>query len=151
MIADARHDKMQIINITGDILNCPADMCIAQCVSLDGKMGAGLAKTLQKEFNLRDQFLAAERGVGYAVALRRGPRFIVQLVTKLRYFHLPRLEDFEESILNLRQFMIDNDVKALAVPQLGSGLDKLHPSDVLDVLHRVFYDDPVTIYMHFFK
>lgn len=139
---------MKLIFIQGDILNCPSDMSIAQCVSLDGKMSSGLARTLQRVFNLRNQFLTADRGLGYAVALRRGNRFIINLITKERYFHLPKLEDFEDSIISLRQCLIFNNIREISIPRLGSGLDKLKPDDVLEILHKVLKFDPRTIYMH---
>ncbi|KAK3913060.1 ADP-ribose glycohydrolase OARD1 [Frankliniella fusca] len=139
---------MKLVHVTGDILGCPPHVTIAHCVSADGRMGAGLAKTLQGYFNLRAQFLSTPRGVGYAVALRRGPRFIVNLVTKEHYYDLPTLADFEESIVNLRRFLRFNNIRELAIPELGSGLDRLNPNDVLNIINDLLKFEPVTVYMY---
>lgn len=139
---------MKLVHINGDILNSPAWMPIAHCVSLDGKMGAGLARTLQFKFNLRNDFLKADKCVGSVVALRRGDRFIVNMITKERYFHLPTATDFETSLQNVRKFMIFNNIRELAVPELGAGLDKLNLNLVISLIQKVFKYDPVIIYMH---
>lgn len=139
---------MQLIHIHGDILRCPPSMSIAHCVSRDGKMGAGLARTLQNRFNLRGDFLQARREVGGAVALRRGQRFIVNLITKDRFFHLPTAEHFEQSIHNLRKFIICNNLKHIAVPELGAGLDKMELNLVIKILKTVFKNDQIAIFMH---
>ncbi len=140
--------KMQLVHVMGDILDCPPSMSIAHCVSLDGKMGAGLARTLQARFHLRQDFLQAPREVGGAVALRRGNRFIVNLITKERFFHLPSGKDFEQSIQNLRKFLIFNNIREIAVPELGAGLDKLDLDRVIATIKRVLKYDPVVVYMH---
>lgn len=139
---------MRIIHIHGNILCCPSNMSIAHCVSNDGKMGAGLALTLNREFHLKNDFLKAPRAVGSVVALRRGDRFIVNLISKERYFHLPTLQDIEETFRNMKRFLIFNEIHDIAVPELGCGLDRCNLKEIIKILEKVFKNDPLNIYMH---
>ncbi|XP_034231471.1 ADP-ribose glycohydrolase OARD1-like [Thrips palmi] len=139
---------MHLIHHQGDLFDCPYWVPIVHCVSYDGKMGAGIAKTVQSIFNVRSEFLATEREVGGLVAVWRSHRFIVNLITKLRYWHLPTLDSLQSSLRALRSFVVDNNIGVLAMPEIAAGLDKIHLNLVIESLYQVFQDLDIEIHMY---
>ena len=57
---------------------------------------------------------------------RLNQRYIYNLVTKTRFFQKSTDETLQLSLMALRQHLERHNIRALSIPRLGSGLDKLH-------------------------
>ncbi|KAK3918278.1 Gag-Pol polyprotein [Frankliniella fusca] len=142
-------DKFTILHTYGSILESPEDLPIVHAVSHDGKFGKGLARQLEQEFQLRDDFLKEkDRGFPGYVALQRGNRIIVNLITKSRYFHKPTSTDIEQAFLLLRDWLEANHISEWCLPELGCGLDQLESSLLLQMLVKVFGHTDMTLVMY---
>ncbi|KAK3920889.1 Retrovirus-related Pol polyprotein from transposon 412 [Frankliniella fusca] len=142
-------DKFTILHTYGSILESPEDLPIVHAVSHDGKFGKGLARQLEQEFQLREDFLKEkERGFPGYVALQRGNRIIVNLITKSRYFHKPTSTDIEQAFLLLRDWLEANHISEWCLPELGCGLDQLESSLLLQMLVKVFGHTDMTLVMY---
>lgn len=120
---------------------------LAHCVSLDFKMGAGIAREFRSRFG---QVEGLKRQVtkfpGLAILHDKiKNRFIYYLVTKERYFHKPTYESLTSSLGLLKQHMVENKILKLSIPCLGCGLDKLEWSRVQGIIENVFEDTMIEI------
>lgn len=139
---------MKLIHIRGNLFDAPPGMPIAQAVSEDGAMSKGIAKIIQAQFNVRSEFLSYGGRVGMTVAVWRNEKFIVNLITKQRYFHLPTIVDLTEAVKSLRQFLLINNISEFACPEISAGLDRVPLETVINIMTNVFQHDDITIYMY---
>jgi len=116
---------------------------VAHCASEDLKMSAGVAKELvQRDPGLK---LTKPRRVGEASIIIVNNRLIFTLITKAFFHSKPNYQDFESSLISMRNFMVFFKIKRLAIPKLGSGLDKLNWELCLDLIIQTFIRDSVEI------
>ena len=123
---------------------------IAHCVSADFHMKRGLASAIayrhpalrQLRFNTPKRL---PPGSLVSFFDRLNQRYIYNLVTKKRVFHKPHYETLQLSLMALRQHLERHKIRALSIPRLGSGLDKLHWPTVFSILYRIFSKSPITI------
>jgi O-acetyl-ADP-ribose deacetylase (regulator of RNase III) len=74
------------------------------------------------------------------------------LVTKERsgYGAKPTYESLEKSLIAMREHMVENQVKELAIPQIGCGLDGLKWDEVSERLNKVFDDTDIEITVYIY-
>ena len=80
-----------------------------------------------------------------SVCLRNA--FVLQ-VTKPKYFHKPTYETLQSSLNAMKQHCVEHEVKMLAMPRIGCGLDRLEWSKVKEMIIQTFQNTNtnVTIY-----
>jgi len=76
--------------------------------------------------------------VGHIAVLEREGRFIYYLVTKQFSYEKPCLADLVSSLKKMRDHCVEHDVKCLAMPRIGCGLDRLDWKDVKPKIEEVF-------------
>ena len=123
---------------------------IAHCVSADFQMKRGLASAIAYRYpTLRQLNFDTQKRLppGSLVSYfdRLNQRYIYNLVTKKRFFHKPKYETLQLSLMALRQHLERHKIRALSIPRLGSGLDRLHWPTVFSILYRIFSKSPITI------
>lgn len=91
---------------------------------------------------------AQRQGPGSVVLLKNNDRYIFYLVTKIRYFHKPTYESLYFSLIRLKQFCICLNVKKLAMPKIGCGLDRLNWVRVKNLMGLVFDNSDVEIIVY---
>lgn len=117
---------------------------LAHCISSDCRMGAGIAVEFQNRFNLRDQLLSipAEQRI-YPASHRVGR--VYNLMTKNRYFDKPTYTTLSVALEKLKHQLIWDDVKKIAIPRIGCGLDGLNWACVRQIIERTFEDTDIEI------
>lgn len=115
------------------------DYTPAHCISLDCKMGAGIAVPMKKKFKLsglinvvKDNQWAIK--VGSAV-YHNG---VYNLITKKKYYGKPTYDTLRQSLVSMLVHMDQHDIYRIVMPKIGSGLDKLSWSRVREIIHDVF-------------
>lgn len=139
---------MRIVFEYSPVQTAPEGVPIVHCVSWCGKMGAGVARTLNSIFDLKTEFQATERYGPGLVAIPRYNRYILNLITKKYFFGKPTLDDFKQALLFLREFIIQHNCKHVAAPALGTGRDKLPMEAVLDALAEALDGLDVVVHIH---
>jgi O-acetyl-ADP-ribose deacetylase (regulator of RNase III) len=94
---------------------------------------------------------ALKTKVGEVAVLPLNDRFVFNLVTKTVSRHMkPTLEAFAAAVRNLARLCAELSVQHLAMPQIGSGLDKLDRDVVLPIIIEEFkgVDTQVTIFRY---
>ena len=123
---------MPVSLIAGDLFDDPAEAYVnpVNCV---GVMGAGLALQFKKRYPRYFQDYAdccrggmVKPGRIHVHSTREEhPRYILSFPTKRHWRDRSRLADIEAGLRSLRQALIDNGIRSVAVPALGAGLGGL--------------------------
>lgn len=133
----------------------------AHCIGRDGKLGAGIAVSFEAIYPglrkfIQDKYKKNEtttpgivRAVFYETKFNKN-RVIYNLITKEYSREKPTIENLEDSLILLKEQMIENDEKFLAIPKIGSGLDKLSwEYDVIPAIKRVFMNTDIEIKIYY--
>lgn len=130
--------------IKGDLFTIDDKYYLAHCISSDCAMGAGIAVHFQKEFNLRGKLLKYSEDIReYPTCIRIGKVF--NLITKEKYWHKPTYGSLNSSLNLMRTIAEMNDIKHIAMPKIGSGLDKLQWAKVREMIEDIFCDSDIEI------
>ena len=115
---------------------------LAQCVSVDLKMGAGIAVDFAKKFpaikQLRNQ---PPRPVGSCAIVGR----VLNLITKKVYYGKPTYITFTSSLTEMKKICIEQNIKFIAMPKIGCGLDRLSWGKVREIIQEIFADTDIEI------
>jgi hypothetical protein len=104
-------------------------------------MGKGIATQFKKRFGRVDELKGQDKQVGEVASLRfidvrrsssaseeadddKG-RMVYYMITKDKFHHKPRLDDFKSSLTQLREAAVKDQVTAISMPRIGCGLDGL--------------------------
>ena len=69
------------------------------------------------------------------------------LITKEKTSGFPTLESLENSLKDLKNQMVENNDKYLAIPDMiGCGIDMLDRNNVINVIRSVFLFSDITVY-----
>jgi O-acetyl-ADP-ribose deacetylase (regulator of RNase III) len=117
------------------------------CISADCALGAGIARVIQSRYNIKHLLkkykakLGREFHVGEVVKTKN----IINLVTKNLCFEKPTYGAMRQCLTTLKNYCVKNKVTHLAMPTIGSGLDKLSWGKVKAIIIEVFNDTDITI------
>lgn len=89
--------------------------------------------------------------VGGVAVLSREDRFVYYLITKEHYYDKPTYQTLHQSLEAMRNNVMLNDVKSLAMPRIGCGLDGLQWPKVKDLIEEVFREVDIQITVWTFK
>ncbi len=118
-----------------------SEYALCHCISSDFALGAGIAKkfaAMGVKSRLCAEFPKLWEGRGYCLFVEADGVLVANLVTKQRYFQKPTLETLRQSLEDLREQAAERDLKKLAMPKIGCGLDKLKWEDVRAAIKEIF-------------
>lgn len=84
------------------------------------------------------QLMDQRPNVGDVAYLQQNDRYIYYLVSKDLSNKKPSYNTLTAAITKLRDFIVEHDVKKLAIPRIGCGLDKLNWLRVKNIIRRLF-------------
>lgn len=132
-----------------NLLEVPQGWWIAHCISGDFALGAGVAKQIDAAFNmkamLRAMWSAEVTRKLWSIPACLPCGTVFNLVTKERYFHKPTLESLRTTLEEMAEYVGIMNVKKIAMPRIGCGLDRLNWDDVEPMIQEVFKDLDVEI------
>ena len=140
---------MKYEEIKQDLFKTDKKYALGHCVAQDGGLGAGIAVQFCKLFGNRLRTIIRDANpsipdVVYYYSNNR-KRGVYNIVTKKYSGGKPTRISFDKSIEILRDKMIENDDKFLAIPLIGAGLDRLSWAENRETLQRVFADTDIEI------
>lgn len=134
----------------GDLFTADKKYALVHCISADCAMGAGIAQKFT-ELGVKDAILRQNRELCIGeVVLTRATDWNgeVSLVTKQYRYDKPTLNTMETALLSLKKLMTEQDIRFLAMPKIGSGLDRLKWTDVRTLVLDTFryMDAEIVVY-----
>ena len=137
----------RIHHVDGSVFDAPKSVALAHCVSADLAMSSGIAVQFVKRWpDIRSGFVRSKPGSLHVHVSARRPIF--NLITKERFDDKPSWEDFRNSVVALKNKMIELEMRTVAVPELGSGRDKLDLNKVIKTLREVLVEAGIGVIMY---
>merc|ERR1712130_532013 len=131
--------------IKGDLFTSPQSASLCHCVARDLGMGKGIAVMFKRNFGGLGELRKQQVPVGGVGVLLRDNRFIYYLVTKKKSTDLPTSGPLTASLKSMRDHAVANGVKHIAMPKIGSGLDRLKWNKVESSIMKIFEETDIRI------
>ncbi|HBO3155632.1 type II toxin-antitoxin system antitoxin DNA ADP-ribosyl glycohydrolase DarG [Pseudomonas aeruginosa] len=137
----------------GNLLEARAEAMV-NTVNTVGVMGKGIALMFKERFaeNFRRYAAACkakevQTGKMFVTQVHEldGPRWIVNFPTKQHWRARSRMEWVVEGLQDLRRFLVEEQVKSVAIPPLGAGNGGLEWADVREQIERALGDLDIDI------
>lgn len=134
-----------------DLFSVSNDYYLAHCISADFAMGKGIVVEFNRRFDMKnqlkahypdylDQWQREKKRSGCILAGR-----VFNLITKERYFQKPTYETLRGALECMKALCLQNDIRQVAMPVIGCGLDRLEWGQVSAVIQDVFSDTGIEI------
>lgn len=137
-----------------DLFSVSNDYYLAHCISADFAMGKGIAVEFNKRFNMKNvltnkypdyfSFFVnkfSEEYDGDCILEGR----VLNLITKKRYYNKPSYKTLECALAWMKIIVRENNIKKIAMPLIGCGLDRLKWSKVSKIIKSTFKDTDIEI------
>lgn len=134
-----------------DLFTVSEDYNLAHCISADFGMGKGIVVEFNKRFDMKRKLQSkypdylnqyTHKRIGGDCILEGR---VFNLITKERYFHKPTIITMRLTLEKMKQICLENDIKKIAMPVIGCGLDRLNWADVSEQIKNVFADTDADI------
>lgn len=140
-----------------DLFSVPKDYYLAHCISADFGMGRGIAIEFNNRFDMKRKIIkmypkgfrdcdGCLESMGCVLIDR-----VLNLITKRQYFEKPTYRSIEGALYFMRELCKENNIKKVAMPLIGCGLDKLDWDRVSEVIKRTFKSSDIEILVCRFK
>lgn len=119
------------------------DYYYAHCISGDFALGAGIAVSFNTRYDMRKKLKEK-----YGFMSSNGAILVenvFNLVTKEKYWHKPTYLSLREALEVMKCCVNQLNIKKIAMPKIGCGLDKLDWAKTKAVIEDVFKDSDVEI------
>ena len=142
---------MTFTEIKKDLFTMSDDYYLAHCISADFKMGAGIAVLFNKHFDMKniltqkypkyyDDFINHRIG-GDCILEGR----VLNIITKEHYFQKPTIITMMIALVKLKTVCLENNIKKIAMPTIGCGLDGLKWDIVSKTIQDTFKNTDIEI------
>jgi len=123
---------------------------LAHCISADAgidnrAMGMGVVVGFNKKFNMKSKIKSYAKtndiNIGDAILVDS----VFNLITKGKYYGKPTYKTMKMTLEDMKNQIIKNDIKHLAIPKIGAGLDRLSWAKVREMIKEIFNDIDIEI------
>lgn len=134
-----------------DLFTVPNDYYFAHCISADFALGAGIAVEFKKRFDMKNKLMNKCPGITEYMDLYKlqGTCLLIDnvfnLVTKRKYWQKPTYASITQALYTMKRLCDTYDIKKIAMPKIGAGLDRLQWNKVSKIIKQVFADTDVEI------
>lgn len=131
-----------------EFYNQHKEFVLVQCISSDFAMGAGIAVEFNNIFNVKRivqrTCIPYWSKQGYCLSILKYVP-VLNLVTKYHYFDKPTYQTISDALYDMKNIVIANDIKYIAMPRIGTGLDGLQWNKVYSIIKETFSDIEIDI------
>ena len=131
--------------IYGDLFRVDKKYYLAHCISADFALGKGIAVEFNKRYDMKrklhNQFLVNDGCWPTCYMIDN----VFNLVTKEKYWHKPTYQTLRGALVDMRKYIERYDIKYVAMPMIGSGLDRLEWYKVSEIIKDVFKNIDIEI------
>lgn len=136
---------MKYMEIREDLFNLPEDFQLVHCISVDAKMGAGIATEFVRRFPEIKDLRSMTKEFPFKIGECHWIDRTLSLITKQHYYGKPTYDTLTHALLSLRDMCIREHIDKIGMPLIGCGLDKLKWDKVRPIVHDVFKDVDIEI------
>lgn len=145
-----------IIPSKGNLLKADVEALI-NTVNTVGVMGKGIALQFKQAFpkNFTEYQRACKKNevipgkmFTVSVSMIENPKYIINFPTKRHWRQKSKIEDIRQGLEDLRNVIIDNNIKSIAVPPLGCGNGGLEWSEVKPLIYNALKDLDCNIHLY---
>lgn len=145
---------MTINEEKGNLFDLPSEYVLVHCISHDCALGAGIAAEFERRFkikNLLKEFIQIKKIPYYphVIWTHAVGCFVLNMITKEKYWHKPTREDFELELDDLVELCENSNVHKLGMPRIGCGLDRLQWSWVKSKIEEKFANMDIDIQVRY--
>ena len=145
---------MQYSETVRDLFDVDQSYYLVHCISADFALGAGIAVQFNERFDTKNRLkrfyptymgyynAQANKGI-FGDCIIEGR--ILNLVTKRNYWNKPTYKSLEDALLDMKHICEIHNIKKIAMPLIGCGLDKLEWSKVSELIKKLFSDTDIEI------
>ena len=138
-----KNDKVQIIH--GDLFTCDKNTSLAHCVSQCFSMNKGIASKFREKFNCVNTLRNQSKSVGEVAYLSYPNRNIYYLITKKNVREKPTYTSIICALLSLKLLCKKTKETKIAMPKIGSGLDRLKWTIIFNLIKFIFRKTDIEI------
>jgi len=128
---------MKLTEIKQDLFRIPNDYYLAHCISDDFALGAGIAVEFNKRYKmshkLKQIYPNGLGGIGCILVDN-----VFNLITKEKYYNKPTYNSLRRALESMFDQCNKLEVKKLAMPKIGCGLDRLQWGEVKKIIEEIF-------------
>lgn len=135
-----------------DLFTVPDDYYLAHCISADFGMGAGIVVEFNKRFDLKNKMIDkhGQNYTTYFINSRKGGDCLIEgrvlnLITKERYYEKPSIITMDIALRAMKEISLKENIKKIAMPKIGAGLDRLDWNKVSELIQYRFKDTDIEI------
>ena len=137
--------------IKQDLFKMPEEYYLAHCISADFGTYKGVVVEFNKRFDMKRKLQSkypdyVNQYTHYKLCgdcILEGR--VLNLITKERYFHKPTYTSLVGALMICRDLCIKHGIKKIAMPTIGSGLDRLKWESVSRHIQSVFQNTDIEI------
>ena len=131
--------------IYGDLFQVDKKYYLAHFISADFAFVKGIAVEFNKRYDMKkklhNQFIVNDDCWPTCYMIDN----VFNLVTKEKYWHKPTYQTLRGALVDMRKHIERYDIKYVAMPMIGSGLDRLEWLKVSEIIKDVFKNSDVEI------
>lgn len=149
--------KLNYIEEKRDLFTVPEEYHLCHCISADFGMGAGIVVMFNKLFDMKNRMLALHEKEGVEKWDALGTGYVIQegrvfnLITKRNVWEKPTYKNLATSLRAMRDICRKQDIKKLAMPLIGCGIDGLEWDKVSEMVTDIFKDEDMEILVCIWK
>lgn len=128
-----------------DLFTMPRGYYLAHCISSDFALGAGIAKTFDKIYDMRTKLFDFYSDYCFTGGESLRVDDVLNLVTKEKYYHKPTYNTLRQALEDAKVDCLALHINKLAMPWIGCGLDRLNQDEVYKIICEVFEDMDIEI------
>lgn len=139
----------------GNLFELDSKYALAHCVSQDcdnpKSWGMGIVVEFNKRFiGMKDycQIMIEENKICFPSSIMyrsENNQVVFNLITKKVYYGKPTYDTITTSIRKMAKSCVEHNIKYLAMPKIGCGLDRLRWNDVKQIIQEEFKDIDIEI------
>lgn len=126
----------------GNLFELDNKYALAHCISEDCEMGKGIAVEFQKRFKLKTELIdiirVCDLKFPVTIGIESNKRPIFNLITKKAYYGKPTYSTITRCIEDMAEMCEKYNIKYIAMPKIGCGLDKLQWGKVKEIIKESF-------------
>ena len=140
---EMEYSQFQIIHSQQHILTDEIKTPIVLMVSHEEDFMTGLARNVEEKFQIKQEFLAAERFCPGVTAIQKESKLIINMIVTTKYYHAPSHEELQQAFITLKQWLLANNIDTWSISE------DIHDNQTLtEYLTTNFADTTMTIMLH---